>query len=410
VSDFLTIFKQETLRRLFSRAFVLGTLLGLGIVGLVTVLPSFLAKSSDFGDAKIVLIGPPDLTAQAKALLKDGYRTVATLGAVDRPPDLAFLEAHGDAVAALVLASGGDGLHVGVFSRNLNRFAGRRLPADLLPLHVALVTHHALSGIGALTTFPVDVHAIASKFSDRKSADSASAAANFLALLLYVAIIFNSQAVMGSVTEEKTSRIAELLVATTSPAALLSAKVAAVGLTGLLQGGLWLAAAVYLGAQQPESAAGAAGSAAAASAGMIFRPRPEELWLFAIFFLIGYVQYAVSFAAVGSLISRTEDIAGAVVPLLMPIILAYMLAQFALVAPQSAPIVAASYVPMLSPFVMFARIAVGTVSGWEIALSLAVNLAALVALVALAGRVYRAGLLMYGRPPSLAQVWAALRA
>jgi ABC-2 type transport system permease protein len=59
---------------------------------------------------------------------------------------------------------------------------------------------------------------------------------------------------------------------------------------------------------------------------------------------------------------------------------------------------------------MFARIAVSTVAPWELALSLAVNLAAVVALVVLAGKVYRAGLLMYGRPPSLGQVWSALRA
>lgn len=408
MSDFLTIFRQEALRRLRSRGFALGTIVGLGVIALVTLLPSLLAKSADFGDSRIVLIGPPALTTPAQTLLKDGYQVTAVLAAVDRPPDLAFLEAHDGAVAALELASPHDGLHVEVFSRNLNRFAGRKLPAELLPLHVSLVTHRALAGIGDLTAFPIGVHGVASKFSDRKSADSASTAANFLALLLYIAIIFNSQAVMGSVTEEKTSRIAELLVATTSPAALLAAKVAAVGLTGLLQGGLWVGAAVVLGGQQ--FGAGAGTGASAGDAGLAFAPHPEELGLFLIFFLIGYVQYAVSFAAAGSLVSRTEDIAGAVVPLLMPIIIAYMLAQFALVAPGSTPIVIASYVPLLAPFVMFARIAVSTVGAWEIALSLAVNLAAIAALVVLAGKIYRAGLLMYGRPPSLAQVWSALRA
>jgi ABC-2 type transport system permease protein len=417
VRDFFTIFRQEVLRRVRSRGFILGTLLGLAGVALITTLPSFLEKSSDFGDARVVLIGPPSLTAPARTLLTGGYRVVAVLDSVERPPDLAFLEAHENAVAALRLAPAGGGLRVDVYSRNLGRFAGRKLPVELLPLHLSLVTHHALAGIGALTTFPIDLHGVASKFSDRKSADTASSAATLLTLLLYIAIIFNSQAVMGSVTEEKTSRIAELLVATTSPAALLAAKVAAVGLTGLAQDLVWLGAALFLGARQSGAegtavgvAGTAVGAAADASAAGGFQPRPEDLLAFLIFFAIGYLQYAVAFAAAGSLVNRAEDIAGAVVPLLMPVIVGYMLAQVALAAPQSWPIVAASYIPLLAPFVMFARIAVSTVAPWELALSLAVNLAAVVALVVLAGKVYRAGLLMYGRPPSLGQVWSALRA
>jgi ABC-2 type transport system permease protein len=87
----------------------------------------------------------------------------------------------------------------------------------------------------------------------------------------------------------------------------------------------------------------------------------------------------------------------------------FLVAQVAVVAPNSANVAVLSMIPLLAPFVMFARIAVATIPLWQIALSLLINLAAIAVIAIFAGKLYRVGLLTYGRPPRLAQVWAVLR-
>ena len=87
-----------------------------------------------------------------------------------------------------------------------------------------------------------------------------------------------------------------------------------------------------------------------------------------------------------------------------------LLANYALVAPNSNTIVIASFIPLLAPFVMFTRSVVGDVPAWHIALSLVINIGAIVILVWFSAKLYRIGLLLYGRPPKLGQIIAILRA
>ena len=92
----------------------------------------------------------------------------------------------------------------------------------------------------------------------------------------------------------------------------------------------------------------------------------------------------------------------------MPIVAAFLIAITGLAAPDTPLVVACSFVPLLAPFVMFVRIAVSTVPLWQIALSLAINLVALYIIAILAGKIYRVGMLLYGRAPSLRQVWSVI--
>jgi ABC-2 type transport system permease protein len=136
---------------------------------------------------------------------------------------------------------------------------------------------------------------------------------------------------------------------------------------------------------------------------------PGDVAAFVLFFVIGFLQTATLFAAVASLINRTEDLGSLSGPLFLPVIAALIIAMSALAVPDAPAVVVTSFVPLIAPFVMFARIVVGSVPAWQIGASLAINIAAIYIIAVLGGRVYRVGMLLYGRAPRPAQIWHAIK-
>jgi ABC-2 type transport system permease protein len=134
-----------------------------------------------------------------------------------------------------------------------------------------------------------------------------------------------------------------------------------------------------------------------------------EIVAFLAFFVVGFAQYGVLYAAAASLINRTEDLGSVAGPLVVPVVLGIILAQVALQFPNSPNMVICSLIPLISPFVMFTRVAVSDVPAWQIVLSLAINIGTAVLLAWISGKIYRVGMLLYGRAPSLKQVLATLR-
>jgi ABC-2 type transport system permease protein len=130
---------------------------------------------------------------------------------------------------------------------------------------------------------------------------------------------------------------------------------------------------------------------------------------FILFFVIGLLQLSTMFAAVASLVNRTEDLGSIATPLIFAVITALFIAIGALGAPDAPWAVASSFIPLISAFVMFARIAVGNVPAWQLILSLGINLAALWFIAILSGKIYRVGMLLYGRTPKFSQIWSVIR-
>jgi ABC-2 type transport system permease protein len=114
-------------------------------------------------------------------------------------------------------------------------------------------------------------------------------------------------------------------------------------------------------------------------------------------------------AGLGSLVNRTEDLGSVSIPVVMPVVFAFILAIVAIQVPDLPWIVGVSFLPLVSPFVMFARIAVTDVPIWQIVLCVAINVVALWAIAIAAGKLYRVGMLLYGRAPNLKQVWQVIR-
>ena len=128
-----------------------------------------------------------------------------------------------------------------------------------------------------------------------------------------------------------------------------------------------------------------------------------------MFFTLGFALYAALYAGAGSLISRPEDLQIIALPLSIPAIMGYFPAVLALSGGASPLIRFASYVPLWSPFVMMARLSVGSVQPWELALSVGLLLITVPLVTWLAIRVYRAGVLLYGQPPTVRTFVRAVR-
>lgn len=404
--DFITVYQAEIMRRIRSRPYIIGLLFGVLAITLLSRLPALMASAFS-GGSSIVLAGDPALVARAKPLLADDYKIVGMLpvGLVD---DATLKRYH--AGSAIELQAQPDGLHVTVYSHNPGGIHRDALSQDLLPLQLQLVTHRNAGAISKITAIPIVVKVIASKFASAGQASAARGVAYTLLFLLYLLIILNSQLVMSSVAEEKTSRIAELLIASVNPSALLTGKILASATLGFLQLAVWIAAATYLGG------GGGSGSGPGTSSDSLLSLSnaldvltPGLVGAFLAFFIIGFLQLSTLFAAAASLINRTEDLGSIALPLVMPIVFAFIIAIAALSSPDAPLAVVCSYLPLIAPFVMFARIAVSNVPLWQVVLSIGINLVALYVIAVLAGKIYRVGMLLYGRAPNLRQVWSVIR-
>jgi ABC-2 type transport system permease protein len=133
---------------------------------------------------------------------------------------------------------------------------------------------------------------------------------------------------------------------------------------------------------------------------------------FSVLFVLGFVLYAVLFAAIGSLVSRQEDVSQIVTPLTLAASAGYLVATYSSIGTfdSNPPWVAAlSWVPFLSPYMMLSRLGAGSAGGAEVTLAVLILLVTIVAATWIAGRVYAAGVLMYGQKPSIRGMWQAIR-
>lgn len=411
MNEFVTVYSAEVMRRLRSRAFLVGLVIGAFGIFIMLKLPGFVEGFTSQSN-RIALAGDPAVISAARPLLKKDFHIGAALPGVTQPK-ASDLESHGKASAVIVLVREPHGLRASIYAKDPGAISTAQLRRDLLPLNIGFSTALSAKQVAALMNMPVDVHPLASKFGTAAQADQARVVANVLIFLLYLLIVLNSQLIMTSVAEEKTSRIAELLVASVNPKALLAGKIAASASLAIVQMVVWVAIGFAVGAHTPPPEAAAQAGPAAASGSDVFSLTgisSIDIAGFVIFFLLGYLQMATMFAAIGSLINRTEDIGSIGGPFFIPVIAALLIAITALEAPDAPFVVVTSFIPLIAPFVMFARIVVSSVPLWQIGLSFAINVAAIYAIAVLAGKIYRIGMLLYGRPPKLAQLWHALRA
>jgi ABC-2 type transport system permease protein len=223
-----------------------------------------------------------------------------------------------------------------------------------------------------------------------------------LLMAIYTAVFMWGQALMTSVIEEKNNRVVEVMVSSVSPDTLLSGKLLGVGAAGLTQLLAWALTMGLIGVY--------VGSGAVAGGASVPEVGVGVLVAFVLFFLLGFFLYGSLYAAVGASVNSMQEAQNLMLPMMMPVIVAMMFFPMVLRSPDSTLAVALSLVPLLSPLLMFLRISVLTPPLWQIALAVTLTLLTIWGVVWMASRIYRVGILMYGKRPTLPEILRWVRA
>lgn len=229
-----------------------------------------------------------------------------------------------------------------------------------------------------------------------------------VAFVLYMAIILYSVNVMRSVLEEKQSRVIELLVSSLKPFQLLLGKVIGVGAVGLLQFGIWAGTALAL-LRYRTQLLGLLGVSPEAATRIQLPALGAGMVLVCIgYFLLGYLLYSAMFAVIGASVNTDAEAQQAQIPVMTLLVLSILTFPAVLNEPAGELALALAVIPFSSPIIMPIRYAAAEVPGDQIALSVAILAATTLFVVWLASRIYRVGILMYGKRPTLRELvrWA----
>ncbi len=228
------------------------------------------------------------------------------------------------------------------------------------------------------------------------------AGADVLIILLYASVLIYGINIARSVVEEKTSRIFEVLLSTASPDSLMLGKLLGVGAVGMTQMGIWVGLVVLY-----------AGSAMAASQGIhglsSLGLTRGELLFFPIFFLGGFLLYSALAAALGSSVNGEGEIQQFSFILISPLVASVAMLPYVLGNPNSTTAVLLSLLPPFTPIIMYMRICVQMPPAWQVWLSIGLLGATVYGMIWLSARIYRIGVLMYGKRATLPEMLRWLR-
>jgi ABC-2 type transport system permease protein len=423
------IIKREYVERVRSKWFLIGTFLGPVFFGAIIIVPTYIAAKSKAGTEIYntviidvtgsgfgqrladVIAGGPSGPAAPDAPVTGGPKPV-----VRAISPSALVSAESTATHE-VMAKEHSGYLV-IDDRTLAgeavRYAGRSATSlpDMERLRNA-VKETVLSkrledaGINAsrtrdLTFIPLNY--TAERITEKGRGGSGMASVIFsmaIGFLLYMSIILYGQNVMSGVLEEKINRVAEVVVSSVRTDTLLAGKVLGVGAVGLTQQILWILTTILLFKLRAPIMAKLGASAApfvfpSISIGMGI--------LFLVFFLLGFTFYASLYAAMGSSVNTEQEAKQAMTPVLLFIITTAVFIQPVLLNPTGRMAQILSLLPFSSPIIMPTRMGVTAVPAWELAACLVILVVSCIGAVWIAARIYRIGLLMYGKRPTFREL------
>lgn len=225
-----------------------------------------------------------------------------------------------------------------------------------------------------------------------------------MVFLMYFVVILYGQMIAQDVANEKSSRVMEILISSASPVSHMFAKIFGVALVGLSQILLIIGVGFAAIRSQRDELVGSMLD----TFGLV--DIPMDLIIYGvIFFLLGYTLYATLAAMLGSLVSRAEDVGQLITPMIILIVIAFIVAMFGLGAPETTVVTVSSFIPFFSPMVMILRIGMLNIPMWEIGLSIGILIVTIIIMGLIGARVYRGGVLMYGRSASLKDFGKAIR-
>jgi ABC-2 type transport system permease protein len=383
-SEVRLIVRRELLTRLRSRMYLISTLLLVAAVVGFAVVMHVVGGGTSSADVGLVRAA-----SAAQPLVESAGRTVGLevrLVPVDDASRGAALLRDGQ-LDALVVAVGeraadsGTSPAGGTVQVVVKKHLDSQLQAALTVLAHQVASDQAVAAAGAdpeavRTAVAASGVQVRSLETPPQFAGQRIALGTMAGILIYLSLMIFGQVVAQGVIEEKTSRVVELLLATVRPWQLMLGKVIGIGIAGLLQMLAVIAAGVVAGL-----ATGALSMPSSVALG-------TAAWTL-VWFGVGFVMYALLFAAAGALVSRQEDAAGVTSPILALLIVPYVVGVSVLPShPDNGLAAGLSLVPLFSPTLMPVRIALGAAAGWEIALTLVLSLLLTAGLLIVTGRIY----------------------
>ena len=424
------IIKREYLERVRSKWFLIGTFLGPLFFGAIIIVPAYIAAKSKAGTevnntvildvtragfgnrlAEVIAGGPAGKPASGSAPGTIGPKPVVR---VIEPSALAAAETTATHEVMRKEHSG----YLVVDERTVEgeavRYAGRSATSipDMERLRSAVkeaVLATRLEGAGINSSKTRDITFIplsysAERITEKGRGGSGMASVIFgfaIGFLLYMTIILYGQTVMSGVLEEKTNRVAEVVMSSVPTNTLLGGKVLGVAAVAVTQQILWVLTSILLFKLRAPIMA----KLGAASSPFVFPSIGVGVAvLLFLFFVLGFVFYSSLYAAVGSSVNSEQEAKQAMTPVLLFIVTTAVFIQPVLLNPTGRMAQLLGILPFSSPIIMPIRMAVTAVPAWELITSLVVLILACAGAIWVASRIYRIGLLMYGKKPTFREL------
>jgi ABC-2 type transport system permease protein len=225
--------------------------------------------------------------------------------------------------------------------------------------------------------------------------NSAAISITILFFLMYLVIMLYGMNVARSIIEEKTSRIFEVMLATIRPEAMMAGKILGVGSVGLTQVAIWLTAVLIFG-----NAFAARLGAGSIHIGLT----STQIGYFFVYFLLGYLFYSSVAAGLGAMTNSEQELQQLNMFLLFPLLLCFIALRSVLTTPDSTGARILALIPPFTPLIMYLRVSLGHPEPWEVPLSIALTSASIYGIIWVTSRIYRVGVLMYGKRPNLPEI------
>ncbi len=411
MNKFLIVLSQTYLNRLKSKAFIITTVITLLMIFLITNLSTIIDNfdSSEADRVGVIDTGSYYTQLENQMKMMDSDIVLEKFDGSEEKAEQAIEE--GDLDSYLILKENENSEPTGLYKAETvaEQVTPQVLESALQQLKSTIaaekagVTQEQLSEIDQ----PVQFQKVALE-KGAKTEDELNQARVFVYVLLFViyfSVIFYGNMVAVEVATEKSSRVMEILISSVSPVKQMFGKILGIALLGLTQYAVIIASG-YLFMQMQEDDLAEAGFLSFLN----FSNLSASLIIYAIvFFILGYLLYATILAMVGSLVSRAEEVQQMIMPVQFLIIIAFFIAMFGLSTPSSTFVTISSFIPFFTPVVMFLRVGMLSIPFWEVAVSLALLIGSIVFFAIIGAKVYRGGVLMYGKSSSLKDIGKALK-
>ena len=433
------VFRREYLERVRSKWFLVGTLLGPVFFAMITVVPILISSktksSSDLANVTVIDATGSGMGERVAAGLRQRYPAspaprVKSVEAASIPleEDRAVISVRNEETRGYLVLDSNTvaGTSVRYAGRNASSLGDVEQISSIVRQQV-LAQKLQSEGIDAARVAAltgVRLQMITEKIGD-KGREKGSGMGNVIfgyviALLLYMMIVIYGQTILRGVMEEKTTRVAEVVVSSVSTDTLLAGKVLGVGMVAITQVLAWVALSFSLmyygmpllerklgaGAIASGAAAGRPGGAGMASqlAGALPSLSMSTLLALLLFFVLGFILYASLFAAVGAMVNSQEDVQQASMPVMLLLVSSVVFMTPIMTNPGSGLARTMSLLPFSAPILMPLRMTLVPVPWYELAGSLAGVAIAGLAAIWVSARIYRVGLLMYGKKPNFREL------